>query len=162
MNELKEVPNYEAYTVDNLGNVFSKRLGKPLRTSDTKGYKSVYLYKEGVRRHLRVHRIVAAAFLGLDLNRPEHQVHHLDSVRDNNALSNLKITTNRINCMRKDNNKRNTSKYLGVSKTRNGKYSAHITIEGQNVHLGTFKDEYEAHLCYMTNSLNQINQENQK
>jgi len=159
MNELKEVPNYEAYTVDTEGNVFSKRLKTPLKLNDTKGYKSVYLYKEGVRRHLRVHRIVAAAFLGLDLNKPETQVHHLDSVRDNNALNNLKITTNRINCMRKDDNINSTSKYLGVSKTRSNKYKAQITIEGQNVHLGTFNDEYEAHLCYMTNSLNQINKE---
>ena len=159
MTELKEVPNYEDYKVDTEGNVFSKRLKTPLIPNDTRGYKSVFLYKDGVRRKLRIHRIVASAFLGLDLNDSKAQVHHIDSVRDNNSLDNLKITTNRINCMRKDDNNNHTSKYLGVSKLKNGKYRSQITIDGQNVYLGTFNDEYESHLCYMSASLNQINKE---
>ena len=47
MTELKEVPNYEDYKVDTEGNVFSKRLKTPLIPNDTRGYKSVFLYKDG-------------------------------------------------------------------------------------------------------------------
>lgn len=139
--------DYPDYSVDTEGTVYNK-YGKKLRPQAHKGYDSVYLYKNKVRRKLRVHRLVAHTFLGLDLNDAKAQVHHIDSVRDNNRLDNLEILSNRENCLAKVRDNK-TSKYIGVTKRKNGTYKAQIWVNGTNVSLGSFDNEYDAHVEYM-------------
>ena len=43
------------------------------------------------------HRIIAYAFLGLDINNPKQYIDHIDRNRQNNNFKNLRIVTNQEN-----------------------------------------------------------------
>ena len=89
IEEWKAVPGYEGlYEVSNKGNVRNVRRNKLLRLSKTKyGYIQVYLYKNGIKTGLTVHRLVAEAFLPNPNNLP--QVNHKDEDKTNNNVDNL-------------------------------------------------------------------------
>jgi hypothetical protein len=57
-------------------------------SKDADGYPQVSLCKDGKKIHTKVHKLVAAAFLG---ERPEWatQINHIDKCRSNNCASNL-------------------------------------------------------------------------
>jgi len=57
----------------------------------TQGYHIVTLYIECVRKHYRVHRLVALAFL--ENPDSKKQVNHIDWVKTNNSISNLEWST---------------------------------------------------------------------
>lgn len=97
------VNGYEGfYEVSNLGQVRNVkerrhtsigRVLKPLPT--TNGYFRVCLNKDGERRYISVHRIVATTFLGVPDS--ELQVNHIDGVKSNNRIDNLEWVTSKQN-----------------------------------------------------------------
>lgn len=95
----KDVPGYEGlYRVSNMGNVRGMRRGKILKpATTTKGYLYLGLSKDGVVRQMRVHRIVALAFIG----EPPKGGHtrHLNGVKTDNRAANLKYGTQLDNDM---------------------------------------------------------------
>lgn len=92
---LKKVLDFENYSVNENGEVFSTR-GKLLcQWTDNVGYKQVVLYKDGKRHYKRVHRLIYEAFNG---KIPDKLIiNHIDEDKNNNNLSNLEIITNREN-----------------------------------------------------------------
>jgi hypothetical protein len=92
---LMKILGFDAYAVNERGEVFSQR-GKMLcQWKDNMGYKQVVLYKEGKRYYKRVHRLVYEAFNG---KIPDNLfINHIDSKKDNNDLSNLELMTNSEN-----------------------------------------------------------------
>lgn len=91
----KEIPGYEKkYKVSNLGNVYSnkhKRILKPYKVR--KGYLRVDLFdSKFVRKHQKVHRLVAMAFIPNPDNKP--QINHIDGNSANNCVTNLEWCTN--------------------------------------------------------------------
>lgn len=96
MEEWKNVIGYEGlYEVSNIGNVRNVRRNTLLRLSKTKGYIQVYLYKNGVKTGLKVHRLVAEAFIPNPDNLP--QVNHKDENKMNNRVENLEWCTAKYN-----------------------------------------------------------------
>lgn len=102
----KDVAGYEGlYQVSNRGNVYSverKNLrgrkcgGRTLKTSRDKiGYLRVNLYKDGRRKNVTVHRLVANAFLPNPNNYPE--INHRDEDKTNNCVENLEWCTRKYN-----------------------------------------------------------------
>lgn len=81
------------YLIDDWGNIYSKISNKYLSYKiDKNGYKDVLLVcEDGIRRHFRVHRLVAATFLDNENDYPI--VMHLDNDVQNNHYSNLKWGT---------------------------------------------------------------------
>lgn len=70
--------------------------GSVLFTSlDNKGYPQVVLYRNGKRKTVKVHRLVATAFLVKPFNGA--QVNHRDGSKTNNAADNLEYVTNKEN-----------------------------------------------------------------
>ena len=91
--EFRDVPGYEGvYEVSNLGRVKNIETGRILKPfKDTNGYLILKLSKDGTRRTVKVHRLVALAFLPNPQNLP--QVNHKDENKTNNAVSNLEWCT---------------------------------------------------------------------
>lgn len=80
-----------------LGNNRKQNLkGRILKTRvNDRGYVYVGLSKEGKRKSLRVHRLVAEAFLKNPFNKP--QINHINEIKTDNTVSNLEWVTQEEN-----------------------------------------------------------------
>ena len=167
----KDINDFNGYyQVSNLGNVKSlkrfvtkithknptiikERILKP--GVNTNGYYIVGLRKSEIRITAKVHKLVAMAFLnhmpsGFDL-----VINHIDLNKKNNNANNLEIISQRENANKK--HIPHSSQYTGVSWNKhNKKWCAFIQINGKNKNIGSFENEYDAHLAYQ-NKLKEIN-----
>lgn len=98
----KAIKGYEGfYEVSDMGNVRSlnyRRLkGRVhnLKLLDVKGYLCVNLWKNEETKSLKVHRLVAEAFIPNPDNKP--QVNHKDEVKTNNVVENLEWVSSKEN-----------------------------------------------------------------
>jgi HNH endonuclease/AP2 domain len=83
---------------------------------------------------------------------PENEIDHIDLVKDNNSIGNLREATRIENCSNRTASAlTNTSGYKGVSRLR-GKWHAQIKQAGKCYHLGYFDDPKVAHEAYIAAS----------
>jgi len=82
-----------------------------------------------------IHRIIAMVFLGLIINDTTEQIDHINRIRDDNRVENLRIVNNQENQF--------NTKHKGLYKKENGTYKAYIGINGKQFSK-TFKTEAEA------------------
>ena len=90
----EQVKEFPKYLVSNLGRVYSfyhKKVLKSTVTGADKSYLEVKLTADKVAHHIKVHRLVAKAFLPNPDNKP--QVHHIDGDSLNNHADNLMWVT---------------------------------------------------------------------
>lgn len=150
----KPVKDYEGlYEVSNLGRVQSLnyRRTKQVRclsaTYNAKGYLQVLLCNNGKKQTRTVHLIVAESFLNHTRCGMKLVVDHINDVRNDNRLENLRIITNRENTYRTQD--KYASKYKGVCWYESSKkWRAKITIANKCIHLGVFNTEEEASEVY--------------
>ena len=85
----KSITGYEGlYEVSSLGRVKSLKYDKILKPGKVgNGYLAVVLFRNGKGKTLKVHRLVATAFIPNPLGLPE--INHKDENKTNNAKSNL-------------------------------------------------------------------------
>lgn len=92
--ELRPIEGFSDYEISEFGTVYSWKSGerKTLKQSiDIDGYKTVGLYKDGVCKRIKVHRLVANAFLPkID---GKTCVNHKDGNKWNNSRNNLEWCT---------------------------------------------------------------------
>lgn len=88
--------DYPSYMINRKGEVRSLLTNKILRPAKLKtGYMCVALRKNGESKTVRVHRLLAKAFIPNPDNKPH--VDHINGVRDDNRLENLRWCTNQEN-----------------------------------------------------------------
>jgi len=158
----KDIPTFEKkYQVSNLGNVRAlnyMRRGfiKNIYTFiDSRNRLSCILYKKGKGKHLRVHQLVAMAFLKHKPCGMKLVVDHINNKPNNNKLYNLQIITQRENSSKDTKGK---SKYVGVYWHKGAnKWAANIAVGSKSKGLGLFVDEKEAAKAYQ-NELKKINE----
>ena len=103
MNEIwKPVKDYEGlYEISSLGRVKNlnyRGTGKEKilkNTEDRKGYSTISLRKNEKRKLLKVHRLVAEAFIPNPESKP--CVDHINTIRNDNRVENLRWVTNKEN-----------------------------------------------------------------
>ena len=111
------------------------------------------LSKTGAR-YLRVlgkkeleHRIIWLYVYGYF---PEHEVDHINHVRSDNRITNLRKVTHLVNMQNKTKYSNNVSGTTGISiDKRCGKYRAYLNVEEKPKSLGYF-DNYEAAVAART------------
>ena len=117
-------------------------------TSRGRTYATTYLYKNGKRKTVAVHRLVAEAFIPNPTNKPE--VDHQDTYRSlDNSVGNLRWATRSENAYNSPRRKGTSSRFRGVSfYSRDGTWRAAITYNGESTHIGYFQTELEAAMAY--------------
>lgn len=93
---MKKINGYDHYYITKDGRVYSTLNNKFLYTwTDNTGYSQVALFKEGKKKHFRIHRLVAEGFVLNTKGKPF--VNHIDGNKLNNHYSNLEWVTNSEN-----------------------------------------------------------------
>lgn len=156
----KSVDGYEGrYEVSNLGRVrsldrvdgrgvfWASKIRKAF--TGTTPYLSVILFKDSKRKHYRVHRLVAIAFLPTP-RKTKHDlvVDHIDGNKTNNKASNLRFVTQRQNCIFASKNKNGVAgvRLKGAEKNP---WHAQAQVRGKSVHIGVYKTKELAGKAYM-------------
>lgn len=97
MNELKSVSNAkfsEYYKVSRTGELFSVRSNRFLRPRIGKdGYPYYVMSVDGAKKTVKAHRLVAEAYIPNPDNKPT--VDHINTVRTDNRVENLRWATNK-------------------------------------------------------------------
>lgn len=94
----RDIKGYDGkYQVSSWGRIYNTKYGRFVAPEETrKGYLRVDLFDEGGnRKHHKVHRLVAKAFIVNPENKP--QVNHKDGNKRNNSITNLEWVTNEEN-----------------------------------------------------------------
>jgi len=105
---------------------------------DSTGYIQIMV----LGKSYRVHRL---AWLYVYGNFPPEQVDHINHVRDDNRIINLRLATHQENNKNASMSKRNKSGITGVFwKKQNRKWQARIMVNRKSIHLGFFTDKFEA------------------
>lgn len=104
---MKSIKNFENYTISKDGVVMNGDF--ILKQSiDKDGYLCVMLYNNGIRKNMKIHRILYNTFIYPITS--DDIVDHIDTNRKNNNLSNLRVISKRENCV----NRKNRKEYYAV------------------------------------------------
>ncbi len=113
---------------------------------DTHGYAQGYIGGNTIRMHVYL----------INLLNPlkEKVVDHINNIKHDNRIENLRIVEKSLNAHNKTKNTNKTSKYQGVClETRSNKYIATIVKNRKQYYLGSFKTEDEAAKAYNKKAL---------
>lgn len=139
--EWRPVVGYDGYFVSNTGLIKSFKRKKPhiLKIQKNRfGYLYVNLKKNGKEKFLRVHRLVAQAFIDNPLNLPF--VNHKDECKTNNTVENLEWCTQRYNV----NYGNAQKKRLEISRYKGEKRFRQVCQIKDGVVIATYESEHEA------------------
>lgn len=154
--QFKTIKGYEGlYDVSNFGRVKSlarKWIKKTFFLKlclDTGGYLFANLSKNGKHEKPKIHTLVYDHFGKGKRNGRILTVDHWDNDKLNNRIDNLQLLTHRKNCIKRSKQKHNSSQYSGVTQNNHANsWMARIYINGKHKYLGSYKNEYKAHLVY--------------
>lgn len=129
MEEWRDIEGYNGiYKISNLGRVKSLKHGKERilkPSSDGDGYLEVSLWKEGVRKIFKVHRLVSKAFIPNFNNNPE--VNHKNEIKTDNRCDNLEWCTREYNLNYGTRNERSSEANKGEKNPMFGKHHTEET-----------------------------------
>ena len=153
MVDWKDIKNYEGlYQISNIGEVKSlsrikERILKP--SADKRGYRFVILQKNCVTKCIKIHLLVWDAFGDSKRNGRILQVDHINNDKSDNRIENLQLLTNRENCSKSKLQSKKSSRFIGVSWSKQSKkWAAEIRVGKGRKRLGLFTCESSAGLAY--------------
>lgn len=141
------------YSVSNYGDVKNNRTGRLMKQRKTeKGYLRVGLTTNGKPKCMRVHRLVAQAFIPNPEDKPE--VNHIDFNKENNCVNNLEWVTGKENTKhslgnRKKSNKNECKNISNTGEKHISYYSGYYVVRmfGKKYFCKSFKNIDDAKKC---------------
>ena len=127
------------YMVSDDGRVYSvlnDMLIKPEVTA--KGYYRYFLYEKGKERKAKAHRLVAMAFIPNPEGKP--QIDHINGIKTDNRVSNLRWCSNRENANNPVTLAKNRASLMKRVKRMNTAKRINADIKRQGYHQVTFED----------------------
>ncbi len=121
-----------------------KRIGALCGNTKQNGYRYITIDRQTFREH----RVV---FLHVYGDWPSGQVDHINGIKTDNRLANLRIVTQTVNQQNQRRAKANNKLgLLGVTlDKRYGTFQASIRHSGKKMHLGSFQTKELAHAAYL-------------
>jgi len=120
----------------------SKNAGNSTGNPHHSGYQVIIIFK----KRYQAHRL---AWLYVYGEWPENDLDHINHIKDDNRIENLRDVTNSQNHMNRSIQTGRTSQYKGVSwHKRDQKWMAQIKINGKKKYLGYFTIEEDAAKAY--------------
>jgi len=118
------------------------QIGDVAGSKDYRGYIRIRLHK----KRCMAHRL---AWLIVHGNWPVLEIDHINGIRDDNRLSNLREATRAQNTQNKRRQKNNTSGFKGVHfNVREKRFQADIKARGTALRLGFYDTAEEAYQAY--------------
>jgi hypothetical protein len=148
-DRVRELFDYNEKTGDLVWKVSTSRKIKPGQVAGshdkTRGY--VMIGIDGRKQRYSAHRVIWLWYYG---RWPESEIDHINGIRNDNRISNLREATTSENRQNRCVQSNNNSGYNGVHfhKVAN-KWQAGLKVNGQTLYLGLFdnkEDAYDAHL----------------
>lgn len=125
------------------GGLFSKRYGTRYSSRDRDGYIRIRI--DG--KCIGAHRLAWACFYGQS---PNGEVDHINGIRDDNRISNLRVVTRSENMQNAKTPRTNSSGFHGVSWCKStSRWTAQIWINRKRYRLGSFHSPELAHEAYL-------------
>ena len=144
--QVSELLSYDPLTGDLYWKVpcGGRRMGVPAGSVDAYGYRAVAV----LRTTYKSHRLAWLLSYG---TWPEHELDHINGVRDDNRLANLRAATREVNAQNLHSARTDSQTgVLGVGwHAKAGKFRARIRANGKQVELGYFSDAETAHQAYV-------------
>lgn len=111
-------------------------------------YSDGYIYMKINSKHYKAHRL---AFLYVYGEMPKHEVDHINGVKDDNRISNLRDVTKTENVQnQRKAQSHNKLGVLGVHIDKeSSRFIAKISINGKQKNLGRYDTKEEAHDVYL-------------
>lgn len=143
--------NYNSET----GEITNIRTGRQYLRLNKKGYReSIYLIVDHIEYRVLYHRLCWFLYYN-EVIPNKMQIDHIDNVKTNNTISNLRIVLNEENIKKKAIYKSNTTGLKGVSISRDishGKvfnyFTSTVSIQSKCFKIGRFKKKEDAAMCY--------------
>jgi hypothetical protein len=132
-NELKKYLSYDKNTsilIRLIGQI--RWINKEAGWINDQGYRLINVKKSKYRAH-------RLAFLYVEGYLPEHEVDHINKIRDDNRWCNLRHTTHKCNLRNTKVQIDNKTGVTGVYLPKNGNlWIAAITVDSKRIHIGCF------------------------
>lgn len=149
----KDIPGYEGiYQASTEGRIRSLKRNKELMLKISpveNAYPIVSLHSNNIKKTFRLHKLIAITFLNHISAKHELVIDHINGIREDNRLKNLRIVSQRENTLFGYDKKNTSSKFRGVGWHKNSKkWISKIYIDKKIKNLGYFDTELEAHEAY--------------
>lgn len=129
----------KGYTYNPETGLITGASGKIITGKFKQGYINLNIYFKN-----KVYSIKGHQFAWYFVNKKcSEQIDHINGIKDDNRICNLRLANNQINQLNKP-----SSKGYWFSKANN-KYRAKISFNGKNIHLGYFENEHDAKQAYL-------------
>jgi len=144
---LERVKQLVSFNAETGAFTWNQPVSRKVRPGDKAGSKDAYGYwvlsLDG--KKYKAHHI---AWLYVHGSMPHEEVDHINGVRDDNRISNLRACSRSQNMQNKSAYRNNKAGLVGVS-PKGSRWAANINVSGKRVHLGTFPTPEEAHAEYL-------------